>query len=58
MSDIQKEPGKEPGMLPTDASDQETEKKKREYKDFGHDQEGPTSPSFYFQYYWTILTLC
>jgi len=44
---------KELGVQPTDpektdAEKNEPEKKKREYKDFGHEQEGPTSPCFLF----------
>src|SRR5271155_3879699 len=44
---------KELGIQPTDPEKtdpekNEPEKKKREYKDFGHEQEGPTSPCFLF----------
>ncbi|KAF8954772.1 hypothetical protein BDZ97DRAFT_1970423 [Flammula alnicola] len=43
MSNVEKVPGPE-GPSPAPSHDEvEPEKKKREYKDFGHEQEGPTS---------------
>jgi H+-transporting ATPase len=41
-SNVEKEPGpQEPAATP-DSTTEEPEKKKREYKDFGHEEEGPT----------------
>jgi hypothetical protein len=45
MSAVKKEPGVSTGS----SEIVELEKKKREYKDFGHDNDGPTSPPFIFQ---------
>lgn len=42
-SNIEKEPGpQEPTETPAPSTPEEPEKKKREYKDFGHEEEGPT----------------
>ncbi|KAE9396724.1 plasma-membrane proton-e [Gymnopus androsaceus JB14] len=42
-SNIEKEPGpQEPTQTPAPSTPEEPEKKKREYKDFGHEEEGPT----------------
>lgn len=42
-SNVEKEPGpQEPTATPPPGTPVEPEKKKREYKDFGHEQEGPT----------------
>ena len=45
MANVEKEPGSK-GTSP--APSIEPEKRKREYKDFAHDEEGPTSEFFYF----------
>ena len=45
MANVEKEAG---SKGPSPAPSIEPEKRKREYKDFGHDEEGPTSPYLFF----------
>ncbi|KDR79899.1 hypothetical protein GALMADRAFT_242014 [Galerina marginata CBS 339.88] len=42
MSNVEKEPGPKGDSPPPSQAGVEPEKRKREYKDFGHEQEGPT----------------
>ena len=49
---------KEAGPPPEDSSQEVPEKKKREYKEFGHEEEGPTREWRVFRSCSTILTVC
>ena len=53
MANVEKEPGSK-GTSPSPSV--EPEKRKREYKDFAHDEDGPTSSYFFFPFFFVLVT--